>query len=116
MDADSIIRSLAKSHKYQTLYAHTKEGGLSLFENKSDYNYNQIIFLSYLNFYYNLYTDIAMDYVIEKVLDNQIFEDAYLYYKRTVKNDLYKEKDKPSKTDSPNSTSWVMKRPKPEAK
>lgn len=116
MDADSIIRLLAKSHKYQTIYNHTKEAGMPIFKNTNDYSYNQIMFLSYLNFYFNIYTDIAMEYVIEKVLDNEIFEDAYLYYKRTVKNNIYKDKEKDSKTDNPNSTKWVIKRPKSEVK
>lgn len=113
-DISSNIRTLAKSNKYQTIYSHTKECGMPLFENNGDYNSSQIIFLRYLNFYYNIYTDIAMEYVIEKVLEDEIYEDAYWYYKRTKKTDTYKEKD--SKSDDPNSTKWIMRRPKPEVK
>lgn len=115
VNVDKVIREIAKTSKYQTLYTHIKEGGFPLFKNNSDYTENQILFLNYLNFYYNLYTDIALDYVIEKVLDDTIYEDAYMIYKRKKKNNFYDNNtNKKAEADNPDSFTWVMKKPKKE--
>ncbi len=116
MNTDKIIRELAKTGKYQTIYTHTKEAGFPLFKNTSDYTENQVLFLNYLNFYYNLYTDVALEYVSEKVLDDFIYEDAYIVYKRKKKNGFYDTKadTKKDEAESTNSFTWVMKRPKKE--
>lgn len=116
-NTEHIIRKLAKTHKYQTLFSASKEGSLTLFENRADYTANQILLLSYLIFYSNLYTDVAMDYVDERVLDNFEYEDAYMYYKRKTKGKIEKEpvvadpnKFNKGKSDSiTNTSTWVFK-------
>lgn len=81
-----IIRSLAKSNEYQTLYSGAKEIGLKMFKNDFDYSDLQIIFLNYISFYSSLYIDIYLKEIDEKVLDNEIYEDAYSYYKSKKSN------------------------------
>jgi hypothetical protein len=119
MDLDEILRKIAKSNKYQTLYTHYKEAGCPMFRNNSDFTAYQIYFINLLNMYYNLYNDIATDYVDEIVLNNSIFEDAYLYYKSKTKlSDIVKSKTpelqpntrkKKGEKINTNSFSWVFK-------
>ena len=112
MNLEKCIRDLAKSFKYQTLYLHTKEAGFPLFKNISDYTNNQILFLTYLGFYYNLYSDVALEYVIEKVFEDSIYEDAWSYYKTKLKGDIYIKKEKKEEDNPLNSFQWVKTKPK----
>lgn len=121
MDVSKIIRKLAKSNKYQTLFSIAKEGTISIFRNTSDYTDNQITFLNFLNFYHNLYTDIALDYVDEIVLENDIYEDAYSYYKMKNRGMIHnKDKDSPkipqkqtgNTTTTGKKSTWVFKNKK----
>lgn len=119
MDLNSTIRQLAKTNKYQTLYSHVKEGGLQLFENTSNYTDTQVMFLNYLSFYYILYSDIAMDYVDEIVLNDLVYEDAYFYYKKKSKgkdigeNNSTQENKKNTKDKTiTNRTTWLFKKRK----
>jgi len=98
------LRKLAKSNRYQTIYNQYKETGVSLFKNKFDYTEAQISFLQYLSFYVSLNMDIYMNEVSDIVLDNEIFEDAYSYYKSKTKKQLNKERDKQLKLPSKNKT------------
>lgn len=91
---EEILRTLAKSNYWQTIYTHCKEGNaLQLFRNHCDYTSLQIDFVGYLNFYSSLYFDIAMGDVSDVVLENSIYEDAYHYYK--IKSRNKKDKKKP---------------------
>lgn len=114
--SEKIIRKLAKSNKYQTIYMLAKEGSVPLFTNIGNYTNIQIALLNYLSFYNSIYTDIAMNYVIEEVLDNEEYEDAYMYYRNKEKmGKLVESINKPKKEDNSNelnSFSWVMKKPK----
>jgi len=121
MDIVKSIRLLAKSDKYQTLYFLFKEGNISLFENKSNYTDNQIIFLNYLGFYSSLYTDIYLKEVNEIVLEDFIYEDAYMHYKRKNKDKEEKATERNDQKDNINTntnnssttnTTWVFKKPK----
>ena len=79
------LRKLAKNNYWQTIYSHVKESGsFKLFNNDHDLSSIQLDFLAYLSFYSSLYFDIAMGDVGEIVLDNEIYEDSYNYYK--IKN------------------------------
>jgi len=80
------LRKLAKSSKYQTLYSQYKESGAMIFRNTHNYTDYQIYFMQYLRFYSNLNMDVYMGDVDEIVLDNDIYEDSYSYYKSKVKN------------------------------
>lgn len=83
----SNIRILAKDSNNQTIYSAGKEGNFNLFKNTYDYTYFQIVFLRYLNFYNSLNLDIALKEVDEIVLQNEIFEDSYFYYKQNKKDE-----------------------------
>ena len=95
-----ILRKMAKTNKYQTLYANSKEGCVILFKNIAAYTDLQIAFLQYLSFYNSLNIDIYMNEVDEIVLDNDIYEDAYSYYKNKVKkkNNHHMQTPKQQKT------------------
>lgn len=113
MDFEKNIRELAKSNKYQTIYSNAREAGMNIFENKTRYTDAQITFLNYLSYYYGIYTDIAMDYVDEIILDDFIYEDSYMYYKRKSKLKEEKKHQKNTEEDSngisSNKKSWVFK-------
>lgn len=91
------IRKLAKSDYYQSLYSIGKEMNLQLFNNKTDFTQLQMMFLKYINFYSNLFADIALGDVDELVLENDIYEDSYMMYKN--KKDKNKFKNPPQTTD-----------------
>jgi hypothetical protein len=80
----SILRELAKSDKFQTLFMLSKEGSFTFFKNRYDYSAYQMLFINLLSTYHNIYTEISLDYVDEIVLNNETYEDAYLYYRRKV--------------------------------
>jgi hypothetical protein len=110
------VRKLAKSDHYQMLYAQAKELHFKLFKNDSDLSHLQMTFLNYLLFYHNIYIDIAMKDVDEIVMEDEIYEDAWTYYKHNRKqkeeskldNKLPKQKmDRESKE----TFQWVFKRP-----
>ena len=77
----TILRNLAKSNRYQSLYANAKDHDIKLFKNNFDFTELQLSLLNYLGMYSSLSLDIYMKEVNPIVLDNFIFEDAYLYYK-----------------------------------
>ena len=54
---DKLIRELAKSSKYQTIYSQEKNLGLKLFYNDIDFTFPQIRFLNRCGFYSALYLD-----------------------------------------------------------
>lgn len=109
------IRELAKSNDYQNIYILSKDmGSIKIFENCRDFTYIQHIFLRYLNFYYNIYSDISMGEVGDIVLENDLYSDAYVMWKN--KNDKEKIKNigkdsrqENNKTDSPNTSTWFFK-------
>ena len=108
-----IARKLAKSNYYQTLYFHSKELGLKIFKNNSDFTRLQIYFLNQLNKYDNLITEIRLKEVSDKILDNPIYEEAYLYYKQHKEEKKEKEvKDLPKEGLVLNKRQWVFKKKK----
>jgi hypothetical protein len=106
----SIIRKIAKSNKWQTIFAYAKELNIKMFENESDLTNLQLTFLKYLNFYNSIYTDVALGEVDEDVLKDEIFEDSYILYRnknigKTRRQDKsINTKDTPLKT-----TQWRFK-------
>jgi len=95
----NALRTLAMSEYWQNMYRASKEiNGISLFENSKDLSRLQIIFLSYLNLYNSIFSDIASDMLDDAVMDmerikDDFLVDCYLTYKR--KNRGKKEKRKP---------------------
>ena len=87
---EKTLRKLARSYKYQSLYARAKElGHIKLFENNYDFTKIQILFLRWLEIYYILYTDLASkeNYISEEVIKDDIRAEAYLLYKNTKKDE-----------------------------
>jgi hypothetical protein len=110
MDIVDVIRGLAKTNKYQTLYCFAKEGSLTLFKNQFDYTNIQVIFLNYLNYYFNLYTDIAMGDIDDKVLEDFLYEDSWIYYKRKKREEEnLKNKKESRKVKTPTNKKVIEK-------
>jgi len=95
----NIIRQLAKETKMLNLFNASKElNGIKLFHNETDLSKIQELFVSYLYFYYNINMDINLDKVSKKILENEIYEDAYCTWKnkqgnKEVKKDNNTEHD-----------------------
>jgi hypothetical protein len=112
-----VLRRLAKNDYYQTLYNCVKELGLQMFDNKKDLTMLQLWFLSYLGMYSMINTDVVVGECSKRVLDNTIYEDAYILYKnksanKNVKNSassIKLPKQNEDKQLTPKST-WVFKR------
>lgn len=85
------LRTLARSHEYQNLYARAKELNINLFNNVTDFSLLQLRFLQYLELYHNLYNRDSEEKLLddERIKDDMLV-DAYLTYK-------YKNKDKKDK-------------------
>jgi hypothetical protein len=105
----SVIRLLAKDSYWQTVYSMAKEMHRAIFENERDYSPIQFTFLGYLEFYNALYMDIALGDVTKIVLENEIYEDAYMYYQSKARKKDMKKVKNPDELDQQNS--WVFKRP-----
>ena len=110
-DITGKIRILAKSNYWQTTYSASKEIGIELFENKRDLTSIQSVFINLLGFYDSLFTDIVLQEIDDIVLKNEIYEDAYMYYRRKKqkKDDTFKGR---IDSISPNKTQWVFTKPK----
>jgi len=84
----TYLRKLAKKTEMLNLFIAAKEMGcFELFENKKDLSSSQNYFLSHLYFYHSLNNDISAKRVSEKVLENEIYENAYAHYRNNEKED-----------------------------
>ena len=102
------LRDLAKSTQHQLLYREAKNLGLKLFNNNTDLGKLQIIYLSYLELYKNLYEELGSgeEYLTEEVINDCVRCDAYLVYRRDKRD----KKEKPKKKGNSNIP-WVIHRP-----
>lgn len=91
IDPMLTLRKLAKTDYYQSLYVNCKDRGLKMFRNDFDLTQLQLTFLSMCGIYEILNTDIYLGEVSERVLDNFIYEDAYLHYKRVSSSKDHKK-------------------------
>lgn len=97
MNIYSSIRQLAKSVKSQNLFLAAKElSGIRLFKNLFDLSKLQEIYLSYLYIYNSINTDIVVEHISEEILTDEIYEDAYLLWKKKNRN---KEEQKDNQKD-----------------
>lgn len=106
----NLIRQLAKSNHWQALYQSAEKLNLRLFENNINLTDLQLEFIGFLSFYASLYMDVAMGDVDESVFDNEIWEDAYVYYR----NKSHREREditKKNMKDEKKQFSWIFKRP-----
>lgn len=119
LDVFKYLRRLAKNTYYQSLYSLGKElSYLRIFDNDKDFTDIQINFLKYLNFYASIYMDIALGDVDEIVLENEIYEDSYAFWKNKKDKTKYTDLNKPQNNDfisSPKSR-WIFKNPKTKEK
>ncbi len=112
---NNSLRGVAKSQKYQMLYARAKEmTNIKIFQNVEDFSAVQLEFLYWLEIYSQLYQDLAMkeNYITQKVIDDDIEIDAYLYWKsqKKEKKEGVNVKDiKPNFTGIP---SLIQKKPR----
>lgn len=99
MNFEKYLRKLAKSVSSQNLFIAAKDmNSIKLFENSIDFSRLQQEYLNYLYTYYNIYQDVYSNKVSAKVLDEDIYTDAYLYYKsKHSKNKLDKSVNKKRK-------------------
>jgi len=91
-DPIDTLRELAKTDYYQAVYNNAKELGMQMFENTYNFTRLQLMFLSFAGMYSCIQTDIAMGDIGERVLDNFIYEDAYMHWKRVSSTKDIKKK------------------------
>ena len=112
----SNIRKLSKSSYFQTLYSVSKESSIKLFKNDFDLTDFQMTFLRYLNFYYNINLDISIGDIDEEVLECEIYEDSYIYYRNRKKDTEEKTSNKYNENNIEENKvggiNWVFKEPK----
>ena len=115
MSTFKYLRELAKTDYYQTLYNQVKELHLKLFKNDRDLSDIQIRFIGLLNFYSNLFMDSALGEIEDTVFTDEIYEDAYMYWKHNKKEDIDQKlssgKLSNNKGKSQSIDQWVFKRP-----
>jgi len=88
------LRKLAASIEYQNLFLASKEiNGIRLFRNNYNLSKLQSIFLSYLYMFQALYSDIDTHKISDKVLEDEIYADSYLLW-RKEKGFQYGQEDK----------------------
>jgi hypothetical protein len=97
MNIENIIRKLARSTYYQNLLHASKEiGQISIFDNKINLSGLQVYFLHWLQIYESIYQDLSekeWKYLDEKVIENDIRCDAFLYWRGIMReNNLLKNK------------------------
>ena len=101
---EKYIRKLARSNRWQILYAKSKElNGIRLFENELNHSQIQLHFLYWLSMYNSMYQDLAMKetFLTKEVIEDDIECDAYLHYKETVNPNKDKEVKKQNFTGIP---------------
>lgn len=91
----SKLKNLAKSIKAQNLFTAAKEiNGIKLFRNSYDFSRLQDIYLSYLYSYDSINKDIIIEKISKHVFDSEIYEDAYLLWKRKNMKKINSKEDK----------------------
>ena len=102
-------RKLAKTHEYQLLYTGAKEYGFKIFENDRDFSAIQQYFLGFLNFYATISLDIYLGEIDERVLENEVYEDAYSYYKSKDRDRKRREAENKQINHSNSSSKGIEK-------
>lgn len=106
-----ILRKLSKNNYWQSVYCQSKEcSGIQLFENNSNYTHLQLIFINEISNFSAICADVLMGDVSELVLSEEIYQDAYSFYKhqkRIKKNK--KTKYSPSLPSKPTDNQYHKK-------
>jgi hypothetical protein len=97
MNIYNLLRKLAKETKYQNLFTIVKDlHTIKLFKNRTDLSNLQEMFLNYLYMYESINRDIMVERISKHVFDCELYEDAYLLYKKENKHSNDIESSKPS--------------------
>lgn len=111
MNIYECLRKLAKLERIQNLFSISKElHGIKLFRNECDFSKIQEEYLLYLYMYESLARDIIIDKISKHVYDKELYEDAYLLWKREKGN---KKEEKPKLNDVKLVVGTEIKFPKP---
>lgn len=103
MNIYSSIRKLAKTIGSQNLFHATKEmNGIKIFKNDIELSKIQQIYLSYLFMYSSINQDMQLENISKHVIDDEIYEDAYMKWKKE------KGKDTDKKDNSQKELKLVM--------
>jgi len=114
MNIYKILKELAKSSRAQNLFFASKEiNSIKLFDNDCNLSALQEMYLNLLYHYDNLSRDIITDNISKKVLENDLYEDAYCLWKKEKKP---KQKKDNKKSDVYLTVSNKIKFPKKEDK
>ena len=90
------IRKLAKLSRFQNLFVLAKDvNGIYLFRNKTNISFAQNFFINYLYTYELINRDLHSKKISKHVIDNELYEDAYLLYK----NESEKQTDTEEKSN-----------------
>lgn len=96
MRLDTYIRKLARSQYWQSIYRASKENsGINIFENRNNFSSIQYIFLYWLRVYNIIYDDLYSKdypYLDEKVINDDMRCDAYLYHKQSKQEEELRER------------------------
>ena len=79
------LRELARSFEWQSIYSNIKNNmNINLFDNNKDLSRIQILFLGYLELYYNLYIDLYAEekFISQEVIENDLWTDSYILWKK----------------------------------
>ena len=89
------IRLLAKSIKAQNLFAAAKEiSSIKLFKNNFNFSKIQELYLNYLYMYDAILKDIITENISKHVIDNEIYEDSYMLWRKENRYKKQKSQDK----------------------
>ena len=86
MNSYYLIRKLAKQNRFQNLFSSVKDFGFHIFQNDRDLTQIQNFFINYLFFYDSINKDLMIKKISAHVLDKELYEDAYMLYKREKGN------------------------------
>jgi hypothetical protein len=106
----ATLKKLARSGRFQMIYSRSKEiNNIHLFRNCIEFTPVQIMFLSYLEVYHQLYQDLYLKelYISEEVIEDDLRCEAYLLWKNTKK-----EKESKSSTTGTSDGSVIFRRSK----
>lgn len=99
MNIIKALHNLAKDTNTQNIFQASKEiSGIYLFENRVNFTKIQNVFMELLYTYESLRKDIIIEKISAKVLDDEMYMEAYLKWKRSDKRNRQKEEKKDQKT------------------
>jgi hypothetical protein len=111
------LREIARSDKWQSLYARAKElSSIRLFNNTIDFTKIQIWFMYYLEMYQSLYIDLNSGerMISEDVIKDDLRAEAYITYKNEERKKRNRgediEKNKLTSTGGLPSVRFVRKK------